>query len=154
MDTLQMEFGKMVRKYKKEKEYSTQKLAELLGVSVGLVNNIENGKSDVFKLTLLINLIYTLNIPQKNIIKFLYNNNNKDMYNFLNDNDFELTSNKITYKEKEYFISNIKGIVYSLIKILNTVNYNYDISKNLFKNLDVELDCLYNILSNSNINQT
>ncbi|SHE65929.1 helix-turn-helix domain-containing protein [Caloramator proteoclasticus] len=150
METLQIEFGKMVRKYRKDKGYSTQKLAELLGVSVGLVNNIENGKSDVFKLTLFINLISTLNIPQKNIIKFLYSSNHINFNNLLSESDFEFTMDNITLGEKEYFVSKIKNIVNSLIKILNKINYDYDLSKNLFKNLDVELDCFYYIIKNSN----
>ncbi|WDC83744.1 helix-turn-helix transcriptional regulator [Caloramator sp. mosi_1] len=68
MDNIQKEFGNMVRKYRKEKGYSTQKLAELLGISVGLLNNIENGKSDVFKLEVLSQIFYQLNIP---ILEFL-----------------------------------------------------------------------------------
>lgn len=40
--------GNLIRSKRKEKGYSTQKLAKLLNVSPGLINNIENGKTDTF----------------------------------------------------------------------------------------------------------
>ncbi|HII4452642.1 helix-turn-helix domain-containing protein [Clostridium perfringens] len=40
--------GNLIRSKHKEKGYSIQELAKLLNVSPGLINNIENGKTDTF----------------------------------------------------------------------------------------------------------
>lgn len=56
-------FGLIVKKHRKINGYSTKELADILGVSVGLVNNIENSKNDVFKLNLLCSIIEVLQIP-------------------------------------------------------------------------------------------
>lgn len=57
------EFGDKVRKYRKAKSYSTSDLASKLGISVGLLNNLENAKSDVFRLKLLSQLSAELGVP-------------------------------------------------------------------------------------------
>jgi transcriptional regulator with XRE-family HTH domain len=56
------ELGKKVRKYRKEKNYTTAGLAERLGISPGLVNNIENAKYDVFRLELLLLIVKELDV--------------------------------------------------------------------------------------------
>ncbi|MFT9497788.1 helix-turn-helix domain-containing protein [Anaerosolibacter sp.] len=56
------ELGKKVRMRRKEKNYTTAELAERLGISAGLVNNIENAKYDVFRLELLLQITNELNV--------------------------------------------------------------------------------------------
>jgi len=62
MPKIYEELGKNLRKYRKNKNLTTPELAQLLGVSTGLINNIENGKNDVFKLQLLFKIIEVLDI--------------------------------------------------------------------------------------------
>ncbi|MCT4621586.1 MAG: helix-turn-helix domain-containing protein [Marinisporobacter sp.] len=69
MNKLFKDFGKKVKKYRKAKGYSTSEIAGRLGVSVGLINNIENGKTDTFKLELLVNLSKELDIPINTFLK-------------------------------------------------------------------------------------
>ena len=60
--------GTLIRSKRKEKGYSTQELAKLLNVSPGLINNIENGKTDTFNLELLHKISDILNISSSHII--------------------------------------------------------------------------------------
>lgn len=60
---IQQEFGKSIRKYRKEKSLTTAQLAEKINVSPGLINNIENAKYDVFKFNLLNRLLSELEVP-------------------------------------------------------------------------------------------
>lgn len=60
--------GKKVRKHRKAKDYSTAELAERIGVSPGLINNIENANNDVFRLELLINLTNELGISLHDLL--------------------------------------------------------------------------------------
>lgn len=60
--------GNLIRLKRKEKGYSTQELAKLLNVSPGLINNIENGKTDTFNLELLHKISDILNISSSHII--------------------------------------------------------------------------------------
>lgn len=62
MPNIYVELGKKIRKYRKEKKLSTPELAKRLNISTGLVNNIENGRHDVFKLELLLKISKELNI--------------------------------------------------------------------------------------------
>lgn len=62
MENLIIRIGKLVKEKRLEKEYSTQELADKLEVSSGLVNNIENGKTDTFNIALMKKLCSILGI--------------------------------------------------------------------------------------------
>jgi len=62
MPNIYLELGKNIRKYRMIKELSTPELANRLNISTGLVNNIENGRHDVFKLELLLNIMKELDV--------------------------------------------------------------------------------------------
>lgn len=62
MDNLIIRIGKLVKEKRLERDFSTQLLAEKLNVSVGLINNIENGKTDTFNVVLMDKLCSTLGI--------------------------------------------------------------------------------------------
>lgn len=64
------EIGNKVRKYRKAKSYSTSDLASKLGVSVGLVNNLENARNDVFRLKLLHELSAELGVPIPELLDY------------------------------------------------------------------------------------
>jgi transcriptional regulator with XRE-family HTH domain len=68
MNELILRIGKLVREKRLEKGYTTQELADLLGVSSGLVNNIENAKTDSFNFTLMEKLNNILGISPISIL--------------------------------------------------------------------------------------
>lgn len=87
MNELLIKLGNLIRTNRKYNKYSTKELADKLQVSSGLINNIENAKTDSFNLALLNNLSAILEI---NIIDFISLNldntnplsfNNKDIEN-------------------------------------------------------------------------
>ena len=82
-----IKLGNLIRTNRKYKKYSTKELADKLQVSSGLINNIENAKTDSFNLALLNNLSTTLEIDIIDFISLNLNNtnplsfNNKDIEN-------------------------------------------------------------------------
>ena len=86
MNELLIKLGNLIRTNRKYNKYSTKELADKLQVSSGLINNIENGKTDSFNLALLNNLSAILQI---NIIDFIsLNLNNTNSLSF-NNKDIE-----------------------------------------------------------------
>lgn len=87
MNELLIKLGNLIRTNRKYNKYSTKELADKLQVSSGLINNIENGKTDSFNLALLNNLSTTLEIDIIDFISLNLNNtnplsfNNKDIEN-------------------------------------------------------------------------
>ncbi|EKY28638.1 hypothetical protein HMPREF0216_00691 [Clostridium celatum DSM 1785] len=87
LNELLIKLGNLIRTNRKYKKYSTKELADKLQVSSGLINNIENAKTDSFNLALLNNLSTTLEIDIIDFISLNLNNtnplsfNNKDIEN-------------------------------------------------------------------------
>ena len=50
---LNKHLGNLIRSKRKYCGYSTQELADKIGISAGSINNIENAKTDTFNLKLL-----------------------------------------------------------------------------------------------------
>lgn len=140
MDTLQIEFGKMIRKYRKEKGYSTQKLAELLGVSVGLVNNIENGKSDVFKLEVLSSLLKLIDIPEEKLMSFLYSKNIS--YEIKNNNqeiEIYLPINT-SLIENDKFKDSLSATLNLLLKVFEEYRHNKNLIESITDSIRFQLE--------------
>lgn len=93
MDKFILESGIIIKNARKNKGYSTQYLSKLLGISTGLINNIENGKTDVFNLHLLYSLSNILDIPITQII--LYDSLPNNISSEAIPNDFNLILNKL-----------------------------------------------------------
>ncbi|MTI67509.1 MAG: helix-turn-helix transcriptional regulator [Firmicutes bacterium] len=68
MPELHKELGKRVKANRKNKNLSTPDLAKQLNISTGLLNNIENGRYDVFKLNLITKLTKVLNLPLSELL--------------------------------------------------------------------------------------
>lgn len=68
MDDLVKKVGKLIKEKRLEKGYSTQELAEKLGVSAGLINNIENAKTDTFNISLMNGLCEILSISRLSML--------------------------------------------------------------------------------------
>lgn len=60
---MQYQLGETIRKYRKQKGYTMVQLANKLEISIGLLSNIETGKTDSLQLNLLNNIVKTLDIP-------------------------------------------------------------------------------------------
>lgn len=69
MEDLAVKIGKIIREKRNEKGYTTQELANKVGVSAGLINNIENARTDTFNLKLLFDLCDCLNIPVQSLVQ-------------------------------------------------------------------------------------
>lgn len=93
MDKFILDSGIIIKNARKNKGYSTQYLSKLLGISTGLINNIENGKTDVFNLHLLYSLSNILDIPITQII--LYDSFPNNISSEAIPNDFNLILNKL-----------------------------------------------------------
>jgi transcriptional regulator with XRE-family HTH domain len=112
MDEIIVRIGKLIREKRLEKGYTVQKLADMLDVSIGLISNIENAKTDAFNLELLIKLCNILDISlfsffSQNIseTKLLLDSNNtpkeiKQLYDRIT-NAFIETAIKVNYDEKK-----------------------------------------------------
>ena len=90
MNKLVIDAGKTIKYKRKAKGYSTQELAKLLNVSPGLINNIENAKTDTFNIDLLYKLSSILDIQITDILSYKINNilismnTTPDVYSTLN----------------------------------------------------------------------
>jgi transcriptional regulator with XRE-family HTH domain len=60
---MQQQLGETIRKYRNKKGYTIKQLADKLNISIGLLSNIETGKTDSFQLNLLNNFVNELEIP-------------------------------------------------------------------------------------------
>lgn len=60
---MQQQLGETIRKYRKQKRYTMAELAEKIGMSIGLLSNIETGKTNSLQLTLLNDIVRVLDIP-------------------------------------------------------------------------------------------
>ena len=110
MNKLVVNTGNLIKDKRKSKGYSTQQLAKLLDVSPGLINHIENAKTDTFNLELLYKVSSTLDIPVTDIIS----------YNL--DTLFDSNIDKST--ESEIFNIEIKQLIKSLIQLSNNKNWS------------------------------
>lgn len=133
MDDLIIRIGKLVKEQRLEKEYSTQELAEKLDVSAGLINNIENGKTDTFNVTLMGKLCSSLDID----IMSLLANKVDDVLNLLNISS-DIPEELLVYTDKlihEYTKAaielnfNSSKLETLLNKLLYEINFVVDIEK-------------------------
>lgn len=63
--------NELIKTYRKSNKLSTKSLSDKLNKSSGLINNLENGKSDVFNINLLSNIIKELDIPINEVLSSL-----------------------------------------------------------------------------------
>lgn len=70
MKELIVNAGNVIKNKRKAKGLSTLELAHTLNISPGLLNNIENSKTDCFNLELLYSISNALDIPVTDIISY------------------------------------------------------------------------------------
>lgn len=111
---MQQQLGQTIRKYRHKKGYTIIQLADKLEVSIGLLSNIEKGKTDSFQLTLLNNIVNELDIPLSELklfpepypIEELNTNLSKDLNKIKPSlqtliNAFITTSSALSFNESE-----------------------------------------------------
>lgn len=133
MKELIVNAGNLIKNRRKAKGLSTSELAHTLNISPGLLNNIENSKTDCFNLELLYSISNALDISVIDIISY-------DISNILNES---LQINELSSSVKEQIITLIK----SLTLISNNDNWNYEKTTLLFKKLNDEILFLNKISS-------
>lgn len=112
MNKLAINAGNLIKYKRKVKGYSTQELAKLLDVSPGLINNIENAKTDTFNLELLYKISSTLDIPITDILSY----NMDTILTSAFDNNSEMSSLKL----------NLEPLLKAIIQISNNKNLTSD----------------------------
>ena len=128
---LNKHLGNLIRSKRKYCGYSTQELADKIGISAGSINNIENAKTDTFNLKLLNDLSNALDIDL--YLALLQNTQNKN-YSFNNPHPTEDISNKhdeLLYKLTSLINSNTNKINIAILldKLINEINYFYTLTK-------------------------
>jgi len=133
MGNLIIRIGKLVKEKRLERDFSTQLLAEELDVSVGLINNIENGKTDTFNVVLMDKLCSTLGID---IISLLANKVDDvlDLHNISRDIPVELSAytEKLIHEYARAAIElnfNSSKLETLLNKLIYEINFVVDIEK-------------------------
>ncbi len=112
MENLIIRIGKLVREKRLGLGYTTQELADKLEVSAGLINNIENAKTDSFNLSFMGRLCSALDVPLISILA----SNTEDISKLLN------ISNNIP----EALSYQINEIIQEYIKVAIKFNFNAD----------------------------
>lgn len=128
---LNKHLGNLIRSKRKYCGYSTQELADKIGISAGSINNIENAKTDTFNLQLLNDLSNSLDIDL--YLALSQNTQNKN-YSFNNPQPTEDISNKhdeLLYKLTSLINSNTNKINIAILldKLINEINYFYTLTK-------------------------
>ena len=128
---LNKHLGNLIRSKRKYCGYSTQELADKIGISAGSINNIENAKTDTFNLKLLNDLSNALDTDL--YLALSQNTQNKN-YSFNNPQPTEDISNKhdeLLYKLTSLINSNTNKINISILldKLINEINYFYTLTK-------------------------
>lgn len=128
---LNKHLGNLIRSKRKYCGYSTQELADKIGISAGSINNIENAKTDTFNLKLLNDLSNALDID---LYLALSKNTQNKNYSFNNLNPTEDISNKhdeLLYKLTSLINSNTNKINMAILldKLINEINYFYTLTK-------------------------
>ena len=124
---LNKNLGDLIRYKRKDCGYSTQELADKIGISAGSINNIENAKTDTFNLNLLNDLSNALDTDL--YLALSQNTQNKN-YSFNNLQPTEDISNKhdeLLYKLTSLINSNTNKINIAILldKLIDEINYFY-----------------------------
>lgn len=127
---LNKHLGNLIRSKRKYCGYSTQELADKIGISAGSINNIENAKTDTFNLKLLNDLSNALDTDL--YLALSQNTQNKN-YSFNNLQPTEDISNKhdeLLYKLTILINSNTNKINIAILldKLINEINYFYTLT--------------------------
>lgn len=125
MDNINILVGNLIREKRKESGFSTKELADKLGVSVGLLNNIENSKNDTFHLELLISISTLLNIDIFQLISSINDNKSKDNNSNSLNNQLSDKLKIVNYKIYELVVDsdNLSRSIKVLDKLIHDIEF-------------------------------
>lgn len=117
--------GDLIRFKRKDCSYSTQQLADKIGVSAGLINNIENAKTDTFNIKLLTSLSDALDIDLSIALSRKYINKNYSINCIPINDDIVNKQNELIYRLTSLINNNSNNIntAHLLDKLLNEIKY-------------------------------
>lgn len=132
MDDAIVRLGQYIKSRRVLKGYSTQELAEILEVSAGFINNIENGKTDTFNLTFMKNLCKILDLPMLSILS----NETEEIKGLLS----------IRHNVTDTLSNNVNDIIEAYLQL--AVKFNYDPAKMkvIKEKIIYELNFILNII--------
>lgn len=136
-------FGEKVKDYRKKKDLTTLELAEKLNISSGLLNNIENGKSDSFQLELLNKMVQVLNIPL-NEVPIFYDYNG-ELTIVQNDDYLSIKSNLGNMKDKESFQNFLEEFIKMYIEFLPRVKDEKEFNKLMLNQIKLNIETCFKV---------
>lgn len=143
MNNISAHVSSTIKKYRKEKNITTEKLADLLTVSVGTINNIENKRFNTFKLDLLFEIIKILDIP----LYQLLNIDDNSISLTVNSNDYKL-SLELPFSDKEFiklYIEKFSELNKNLVQVLSSYEDKQKSIEIAFNMLNSNLNTIKNI---------
>ena len=97
---LKKNLGDLIRYKRMDCGYSTQELADKIGVSAGSINNIENAKTDTFNLKLLNDLSDALDIDLCLVLSKKHINQNYSINHIKINEDIANKYNELIYRDQ------------------------------------------------------
>lgn len=127
---LNKQLGNLIRSKRKYCGYSTQELADKIGISAGSINNIENAKTDTFNLKLLNDLSNALDIDLYLVLSQNTQNKNYSFNNLQPTKDISNKHDELLYKLTSLINSNTNKINIAILldKLINEINYFYTLT--------------------------
>ncbi|MEJ8553756.1 helix-turn-helix transcriptional regulator [Tepidibacter sp. Z1-5] len=127
-----------VKVHRNTKQYSTATLAKKINTSVGLINNLENARHDIFKLDLFNALITELHIPLDQVFTFQKLDLNPI---YCENNILQIQQPKDqSGKAIENINHNLNLIISSFVSLSQEYNHSeqamYSITKNIVSNIE------------------
>lgn len=118
MENYYINLGSLIKEKRLQKGLNTQQLADILGVSIGFLSNLENAKTDTFNVDLILKLYNTLDIS---LFSFLpISNSSLHSGNLLSPAQLNETPNNMV----NILSQNIDTIINTYINCIK--NHNYD----------------------------
>lgn len=136
-------FGEKVREYRKKKDLTTLELSEQLNISSGLLNNIENGKSDSFQLELLNKMVQVLNIPL-NEVPIFYDYNG-ELTIVQNDDYLSIKSNLSNMKDKESFQNFLEEFINMYMEFLPMVKDEEEFNDLMINQIKLNIETCFKV---------
>lgn len=136
-------FGEKVREYRKKKDLTTLELAEQLNISSGLLNNIENGKSDSFQLELLNKMVQVLDVPIKEVPIFY--DYNGELTVVQNDGNLCIEANLSNIKSKESFQNFVEEFIKMYMEFLPMVKDEEEFNKLMLNQIKLNIETCFKV---------
>lgn len=136
-------FGEKVREYRKKKDLTTLELSEQLNISSGLLNNIENGKSDSFQLELLNKMVQVLNIPLREVPMFY--DYNGELTVVQNDDNLCIEANLSNIKDKESFQNFLEEFIKMYMEFLPMVKDEEAFNRLMLNQIKLNIETCFKV---------